>query len=280
MTRKIKLSLLMVSIGALPFGGNLSAAQGPAPPAPAPPSIVGIRPGTPIAEAYKILSQHGSNGMIQFGQKQLDALADKPITYAFVWSTTGSPEDRELIEVDLTFPPSEQKVWRITRRISFPPDQEPLAEAMLNSLRKTFGRELPTGVSERAFWAFDTEGRPAQGRGINLADCAQYLDLPDLNNTVLAFASAKTSSTVPPNLALAPAVVAANREACHPFVFVVANLAGASNGGKIRFVSVTITDIGAGIRAGTATQAALNGAASAQQQKALKKAQQQAVPQF
>jgi hypothetical protein len=276
MTRKIKLSLLVVSVGALQLGGILSAAQAPATPAPAPPSIVGIRPGTPIDEAYKILSQHGSNGMIQFGQKQLDALADKPITYAFVWSTTGSPEDRELIDVDLTFPPSEQKVWRITRRISFPPGQEPTADAMLNSLRKTFGKELPTGVSERAFWAFDTQGRPAQGSGINLADCAQYLDLPDLNNTVLAFASAKTS----PNVALAPTVVVANRESCHQFVFVVANLAGASNGGKIRFVSVTITDIGAGIRAGTATQAALNGADLAHQQKALKKAQQQSVPQF
>ena len=277
MTKGVQISLLTVWFAAS-LSGVLCVAQGQAP---APPAIVGIRPGTPIGEAYELLKQHGPNGMIQYGQKQLDVLADKPITYAMLWSATGSQEDREIVEVDLNFPPLDQKVWRISRRISFPQDHEPLAEAMLNSLRKTFGRELPSSVPDHAFWAFDTQGHPVQGRGVEMADCALYLELPELSGTVLAFASAKTSSTVNPNVALAPTVVAANRELCHPFVFVAANLAAEpGNRAVIRNVSVTITDIGAGIRAGTATVAALNGAVSAEQKAALKKAQQQPVPQF
>jgi len=277
MTRIVQFSLLIVLISA-PLSGVDCAAQGQTP---APPSIVGIRPGTPIGEAYELLKQHGPNGMIQYGQKRLDVLADKPITYAMLWSATGSQEDREIVEVDLNFPPNDQKVWRISRRISFPTDHEPLAEAMLNSLRKTFGKELPSSVPDHAFWAFDAQGRPVQGRGVEMADCALYLELPELSGTVLAFASAKTSSTVNPNVALAPTVVAANREHCHPFVFVAASLAAEpGNRATIRNVSVTITDIGAGIRAGTETQAALNGAVSAEQKAALKKAKEQPVPQF
>jgi hypothetical protein len=278
MTRKVLLGLVTGWIAAASLSKAFCAAQAQTV---APPAIVGIRPGTPIGDAYQMLKQHGANGVIQYGQKRLDVLADTPITYAMLWSATGSQEDREIVEVDLNFPPNDQKVWRISRRISFPPDHEPLAEAMMNSLRKTFGKELPSSAPDHAFWAFDTQGRPVQGRGVEMADCALYLDLPELSGTVLAFASAKTSSTVSPNVALAPTVVAANREQCRQFVFVAANLAAEpGNRATIRFVSVTITDIGAGIRAGTATQAALNGAASAQQQNALKKAKEQPVPQY
>ncbi len=277
MTRRVQLYVLLVWVAAS-LGAIVCAAQGQAP---APPTIVGIRTGTPIAEAYELLKQHGPNGMIQYGQKRLEVLADKPITYAMLWSATGSQEDREIVEVDLNFPPNDQRVWRISRRIAFPTDHEPLAEAMMNSLRKTFGKELPSSVPDHAFWAFDTQGKPVQGRGVEMADCAQYLDLPELSGTVLAFASAKTSSTVNPNVALSPATIAANRDHCQSFVFVAASLAPEPGSrAMIRNVSVTVTDIGAGIRAGTATVAALNGAVSAEQKAALKKAKEQPVPQF
>ena len=120
MPRRVQFFLLLVWVAAA-LGGVVCAAQGPAP---APPAIVGIRPGTPIGEAYELLKQHGPNGMIQYGQKRLDVLSDKPITYSMLWSATGSSEDREIVEVDLNFPPLEQKVWRISRRISFPADHE------------------------------------------------------------------------------------------------------------------------------------------------------------
>jgi F0F1-type ATP synthase membrane subunit c/vacuolar-type H+-ATPase subunit K len=45
-------------------------------------------------------------------------------------------------------------------------------------------------------------------------------------------------------------------------------------------ITVAITDIGAGIRAGQATQAAMNNAAAAQRQQEIKKSQQQAAPTF
>ena len=245
------------------------------------PSIVGIRTGIPIAEAYTILKQHDAKGMIQYSQKRIEEISDKPITYGLMWSTTGSPEDRELIGVDITFPPSEQKVWRISRRILFPPGHEPLAEAMLNSLRKSFGPELPARTVGQSVWAFDTEGRPAQGKGVDLVDCGQTLSFPDMPNAVSAFSSAQTATAMSPDVALSPNTAAANREACHQFVFVVARLTyAAGSTATLHSVAVTITDIGGGIRAGLATQAVLNGAVSVEQKAALKKAQEQPVPRF
>ena len=282
MTSKLKLSLLGAWLAAAALSGVGSGIVGAAQaPQSGLPAIVGIRTGTPIADAYQLLKQHDAKGMIQYSQKRIEEISDKPITYGFMLSTTGSPEDRELIGVDITFPPSEQKVWRISRRIVFPAGHEPLAEAMLSSLRKTFGPELPARSVGQTDWAFDTQGHPAQGKGIDLTDCAQTLSFPDMPNAVSAFNSAQTATAMSPDAALSPNLVAANREACHQFVYVVANFAYAPGSRTtIHSVAVTITDIGAGIRAGMATNAVLNGAASAEQKAALKKAQAQPVPRF
>jgi hypothetical protein len=48
----------------------------------------------------------------------------------------------------------------------------------------------------------------------------------------------------------------------------------------VQAVSITVTDIGAGIRAGNATRALMDNAAAAQQQRVIKNAKQQPAPPF
>jgi hypothetical protein len=193
-----------------------------------------------------------------------------------------SSQDPEIILVDLTFPPSQQTVWRVTRYLYFPPGKEPLPEPLLTALRQKYGQDVPSPNRAFAYWVFDDQGRPATGcSGINLSDCAMYVERPNPSGILGQMAGNSTSPNVPPGVALNPTVVVANRDACHSFVDVTAYLALDGSGRDlVNFVTVTITDIGAGIRAGNATQALMNHATAAQEQRELNKARQRAAPTF
>ena len=248
------------------------------------PDVIGIRPGMAIGDAYKVLKAHDPKGAIKFGQRRIAAVSDKPITHAFLYSPTSSTDDMEVILADITFPPSQQVVWRVTRLIRFPEEKEVPKATLLAALRQKYGPEIPASNPQFAYWVFDEQGHPAnRNAGINLADCAQYVELPsNVASTLSLFTDGRLSSeSVPGGVALYPSNVVANRDACQAYVFVVAYLVpGVFHRDLVGSVTVAITDLGAGIRAGKATQSVMNNAVAAQQQKELKKAQQQAAPTF
>jgi hypothetical protein len=248
------------------------------------PDVIGIRPGMAIGDAYKVLKAHDAKGAIKFGQRRIPAVSDKPITHAFLYSPTSSTEDMEVILADITFPPSQQVVWRVTRLIRFPEGKEIPLGTLLAALRQKYGPEIPASNPQFAYWVFDPQGHPAnRNAGVNLADCAQYVELPSNILTYMSlFTDGRPSSeSVPGGVALSPSSVVANRDACQAYVFVVAYLSpGGLHRELVGSIVVAITDLGAGIRAGRATQSVMNNAAAAQQQKELKKAQQQAAPTF
>lgn len=245
------------------------------------PDILGIRPGMAIADAYRVLKAHDPKGSLQYGQKRIEAISDKPVTHAFLYSPTASPQDPEIILVDLTFPPSQQTVWRVSRFLRFPSGKEPLPATFVSALRQKYGQELPSRIPQLAFWVFDEQGRPAGGHaGIDLVDCAMYVDRPGPPSVLGQNTGVSNALNVPPGVALNPTVVVANREACYPFVYVTATLVADGANGVMTATTVTVTDLGAGIRAGTATRNLMDQRAAAQQQRELEKARRQPVPAF
>src|ERR1700738_5030540 len=181
---------------------------------------------------------------LRLGWKQIDAISQKPITHAFAYSPTGSDQDSEIIVVDITFPPSKQIVWRITRYVRFEPGKEPVPETLLTALRQKYGQEVSSSIPENTFWVFDQQGRPAgRSSGINLADCAMYVEH---GYAFGAMNTAASSGGIAPGVALYPTAVVANRDACQAFVYVAATTTPSSNREAVQAISVTVTDLGAG----------------------------------
>ena len=275
MNPKLSIALLALTLGA-------ATASGQAPPNGALPDVIGIRPGMPIGEAYQLLKAHDPKGAILYGQKRIEGISEKPITHAFLYSPRGSGEDPEIIVVDVTFPPNQQTVWRVSRFLRIEPGKEPLPETLLAALRQKYGHEVPNTVPQNFYWVFDERGNPADRSGnLNLSDCAIYVEYVHAPGVLAQTAGAASSPNVPSGVALNPTAVVANRDACHPFVYVRATFTPkATDTRVIEAVGITITDLGAGIRAGTATQALMGKAGEAQQRQAIDHAKKQSAPTF
>jgi hypothetical protein len=251
------------------------SATGQTPSSGALPDVLGIRPGMPIGEAYRLLKAHDPKALIEYLQYRIEAISEKPITQAFLYSA-GSSQYPENISVEFTFPPGEQTVWRVARRIHFPPSEAPLSVTLLTGLRRKYGRDVPSPTPEYVFWVFDEQGRPAgSSSGINLTDCAGNVQ------DSAPIGQQGGTLNVTPGMRLNSTLINANRETCHPFVYVKAILR--LDGPKrelVNGVTVTITALGAAIRTGTATEALINQAAAAQEQREHNKARQRPAPKF
>jgi hypothetical protein len=259
-----------------------SFAQAPTPQTGLAPDVLGLRPGMPIGDAYRLLKAHDPRGSIRYGQKRIAAVSDKPITHALLYSANGSSQDPEIIIVDATFPPGPQTVWRVTRFVQFAEGKRPLASTVLDALRQKYGQELPNRTPQLYSWVFDQQGRPLRSApGVDLNDCAYFVERPNVQSYMDMEGRVEILQNVPPGPALYPANVVANRDACHAYIYVGATVAeqGVQNH-ELNSVSVSITDIGRAIRAGVATNAVMNRAAEQQQQRELNKAKQQAAPSF
>lgn len=240
------------------------------------PDVLGIRPGMPIAEAYRQLKAHDPHGTIQLAQTRIDAISTKPLTYAFFYSPTGNSNDYEFIFVQMTLPPSPQTVWQVTRTVRFPQDKQPLPETLLVALRQKYGPEIPTRDPQSHYWVFDQAGHPMKpGGNVNLADCA---GTSGAETSAVQFSG--QGQNLPPGYALYPNTVAANRDQCHSYVYVRATLIPGNDRAVVGNISVAVMDMGAGLRAGNATVALVNNAANADRQRELNKAKQQAAPPF
>jgi hypothetical protein len=271
---------LGIAAAALTLGAV--AQMGQAPSSGVLPDVVGIRPGIPIAEAYQLLKAHEPKGFIQYEQNRLQEFPGKVITHALLYSPTGSEQDREIIVVDITFPPAQQTVWRVSRYLRFEADKEPLPATLLTALRQKYGQEVHTTIPQNTFWVFDRQGHPAgHSSGVDLSDCAASVDRPTSLGLPVQNASADSSPISPLRVWLNRSVVAANRDACHAFVYVTATqLLDYSNNSLVQTLLTTVTDVGVLERSEIAAKALLDNAATAQQQSVMKKAKEQPAPVF
>jgi hypothetical protein len=271
---------LGIALAALTIGAVAQMAQAPS--NGVLPDVVGIRPGIPIGEAYQLLKAHEPKGVIQYEQNRLQEFSGKLITYALLYSPTGSGQDPEIIAVDITFPPSPQTVWRVSRYLRFEPGKEPLAAPLLTALRQKYGQEVHTAIPQNTYWVFDRQGHPAgHSSGVDLSDCAANVSHPSLPALVGQNGGGDRSPISSLSVWLNQSVVAANRDACHAFVYVAATLTwDRSNNSLVQTISTTVTDVGVLERSEIAAKALLDNAAAAQQQAVMKKAKEQAAPVF
>jgi hypothetical protein len=246
------------------------------------PDVVGIRPGIPIGEAYQLLKAHQPKGTIDYAQKRVQEMSGKLITHALQYSSTGSVQDPEVIVVDITFPPAPQTVWRVSRYLHFEPGKEPVPATLLTALRQKYGQDVPSTMPQNAYWVFDRQGHPAnRSAGLDLSDCAMYVDHPNAPGILTHNVGDDSAPSMPLSALLMQTVVAANRDACHEFVYVAASLSlDSPRNSLVRAISTTITDVGVLERSQIAAHAFLNRAATSQQQRVIKKAKEQPAPVF
>jgi len=240
------------------------------------PDVLGIRPGMPIADAYRVLKAHDPKGSINVFQTRIDAISAKPLTHGFFYSPTNNTSDFEFIRVHLTLPPSVQTVWEVTRTVRFPSDKQPLPFTLLTALQKKYGPELPQRTPDQHYWAFDQSGRPMRpGGAIDFTDCAMY---SAQESNIMGLAGQQSNDA---GLALSPENGVANRDQCHDYIYILASIIRDGQTREyVASITVSIVNPAIGIRAGRATVALANNAANADHQRELNKAKQQAAPPF
>ena len=133
----------------------------------APPSIVGVRLGMPLREAFTILQT-------EYPSKRLDTEAtslptiEKPVLNGFSTGLSPVRSGDEWITVEVTPPPSPQVVWRVRRQLG---RQKIFRANVIDSLREKYGKEsaelLGQSVADdrhanTLLWFFDDRWRPAK----------------------------------------------------------------------------------------------------------------------
>jgi len=132
------------------------------------PDVLGIRLGMPLKDARAQLQAQLPKNSLSERSDNLPTI-DKPVVYSFNLQPTGDEWDR--VTVDVTMPPGDQVVWRVTRLYRLPGKGIPKA-TLLASLREKYGKETLTNFnrpkpaandSEIAglLWLFDEQGHPA-----------------------------------------------------------------------------------------------------------------------
>lgn len=246
------------------------------------PDVLGISPGMPIGEAYRLLKAHDPKGTIRYGQKHVEEMSGKLITHQLLYSPTGSGQDPEIIAVDITVPPSQQTVWRVSRYLRFEPGKEPVPATLLTALRQKYGQDVRSTMPQNAYWVFDRQGHPAnRSAGFDVSDCAMNVDRPTLPGIMDNTVGGDNAPLVPLRVLVMQSVIGANRDACHALVYVSAVLSWEGlNTSLVRGITTTVTDIEVLERSQLAANALLQNGAVAQQQRVMKNAKQQPAPVF
>jgi hypothetical protein len=270
---------LGIALAALTIGAV--AQMGQAPSNGVLPDVVGIRPGIPIGEAYQLLKTHNPKGTIQYEQNRFQEFPGKIITRTLLYSPTGSAQDPEIIVVDITVPPAQQTVWRVSRFLRFESGKEPVPATLLTALRQKYGQEVHSATPQNTYWVFDGQGHPVgHSGGVDLSDCAANVSLPNSPGLPIQNVVDARSPISPLRVWVNLSVVAANRDACHAFVYVAATQSWDLSHSLVQAISTTVTDVGVLERSEIAAKAFLDSAATAQQQSVMKKAKEQSAPVF
>lgn len=76
----------------------------------------------PAKEAYEMLKKYaGPARQVAVGHQNFPELNPTPIIHQLVMSDGNRDTSAEVIELDLTLPPSPQTVWRVVRALRFQP---------------------------------------------------------------------------------------------------------------------------------------------------------------
>jgi hypothetical protein len=137
------------------------------------PDILGIRLGMPLKDARaQLQAQLAKNTLAE--RTDIWGTIDRPVVVSFRSSPAQNlPAGVETddVTVDVTMPPSDQVVWRVSRRHPFADNGIPKA-TLLASLREKYGKETLTNFAQgkpaandnqiqSLLWLFDEQGRPA-----------------------------------------------------------------------------------------------------------------------
>lgn len=246
------------------------------------PDIVGLYPGMYVGDAYNRLKTYFPNrpGKVDIHQSLIHGLnGDRSLVTQLHIPAEGEQENSdEVIDVAVTLPPNKQVVWTVYRTVIFGHGKEPSEEAMVSGLRQKYGREMPNAFHGAGLitlqWIFDRQGKPVP---TSFENCIQgRYELDALRNLVIDPTPAAYGA-----LMNAPVNIPGGA-ACKTFVYVRADLDRDSNG-AIGNMRISILDLGLALNDGLRTQAALHGAANAEQKKAeakQKKIDKSAVPAF
>lgn len=247
------------------------------------PDVVGLYPGQPVSDAYKLLKAYfpGRGGRVDLLQEQWPGVnGGKPLpTVLHIPPSDQQGRYDDVIDVAITLPPTKQSVWALKREIRFDPAKAPSTNALLASLRRKYGPEMPGpsgGAVRMLRWYFDASGKRVPD---SLAGCTQvkydptsrgfrqlvYDPSPNLYGTLLV---------APPGLP--------GGEACKTFTYLEADindeLTGIAGG-----MTITMYDLGLAVSSGLQTQAAVHGLANAEQNAANRRQHtidKSAVPKF
>jgi hypothetical protein len=232
------------------------------------PDIVGLRPGIPAQQAYDFLKAYDRIAQVFVSDTPVAAPGQSPVTQKpapFAIAMTQDPNGAaELIQADLTLPPSKPMVWRVARRVRFTDDRQPTTENMIASLRKKYGAEdyRMLGANGGVLtWYFNEQGgRALPPNGVNPANCAAIVGPTDVLMAVPAVHTQQflLFQPLPDN----PQVVS-----CRTLVVVRAQLSSGMAAGRVLQLDVIVADLPLQARAHAATLELLANGAAAQQRR-------------
>lgn len=275
MRRNGAAKLLLAGVSLVAAAPGMTWAQAPTPAQSASnnllPDIVGFRPGMTAQEAYDKLKAYDTRARVKAGQTRIAQFGDKPLTYTLQMSENGETS-AEVIETDLTLPPTKQIVWRIIRRFAFDTGKEMLPENLLASLREKYGHESLAANPSEAIWFFDAQGQPAQeGGGLKFNNC-NVLDVAnDVDQSIDQYGGLISGNRVAPIVRGTP-----EQELCRKLIKVEAHWNVGPVGGLYRVQSfvVAVSDFALEAPAHEATSDFIANANSTQQQNTVDRAQQ------
>jgi hypothetical protein len=212
------------------------------------PDILGLRPGIPLQEAYKLLKAYNPKATMKVGQAQPEA-GGKPVPVRVILRSPASPgmDASEIIQLELTVPPEKPVVWGILRQLTFAAGKGKNRAALLAEVRRKYGQEGHglTVPIVNAFWAFDEQGQRAETGGAAVSNCA----VPGPWDISLDPSEARaTSSTFSTYSALLNRPVP-NQGPCRPLVYVKAQFQPATRGGLEIIESTTVAVINGALAA-------------------------------
>jgi len=150
------------------------------------PDILGIRLGMPLKDARAQLQAQLPKNSLSERTDNLPTI-DKPVVFSFNLEPPPPPPggESDRVTVDVTMPPSDQVVWRVTRVHRFADKGIPKA-TLLASLREKYGKETSTNFYDKPaandaeirslFWLLDEQGHPVAlatvpGGNATITDC-------------------------------------------------------------------------------------------------------------
>ena len=241
------------------------------------PDIVGLRPGVSFQAAYTFLKSYDQLAKVGVGAGPLQAFGSKPVPFMLVLGQDGA-SSAELIEADVTLPPGQQVVWKVSRELRFAPGKQTTAQNLVATLRQKYGPEgfLTQSTTPTLYWFYDEQGRRVtEVNGMQVSQCTTLADVSTVNYGPLL----NLANSVPyPLIQIQPLD---DREAivrCRPLVILVARMDRAADLNLIGMLSVAIADRPLEARAHKATLEFMAHGADAQRQQELDRANQQAKP--